>query len=121
MKPPQGWKWSIVGKERYIVSPEGEMFKSIEKALAQMVKFRLPEDQVQIFLKPLLILIENCSGGGDKGMFGAAGRLAKVVFISSKIPILTSSVFSRSNCVLRTYVSIVIIIIIIITVIIKEI
>ena len=49
MRPPQGWKWRIVGKERYIVSPEGEMFKSIEKALAQMVKFRLPEDQVQIF------------------------------------------------------------------------
>ena len=40
MRPPQGWKWRIVGKERYIVSPEGEMFKSIEKALAQMVKRR---------------------------------------------------------------------------------
>ena len=64
MRPPQGWKWRIVGKERYIVSPgilcivyyilyivspEGEMFKSIEKALAQMVKFRMPEDQVQIY------------------------------------------------------------------------
>ena len=47
MRPPQGWKSRLVGKQRYIVSPEGEMFKSIEKALAQMVKFRMPEDQVQ--------------------------------------------------------------------------
>ena len=48
MRLPQGWKWRIVGRERYIVSPEGEMFQSLGKALAQMVKFRLPEDQVQI-------------------------------------------------------------------------
>ena len=48
MRPPQGWKSRIVGKEEYIVSPEGEMFKSIPKALAQMVKFRMPEDEVEI-------------------------------------------------------------------------
>ena len=28
--------------------PTGEMFASIQKALSQMVKFKLPEDQVQI-------------------------------------------------------------------------
>ena len=48
MRPPKGWTWRIVGKERYIISPEGEMFKSYEKALAQMVKLRLPENEVQM-------------------------------------------------------------------------
>ena len=47
LEPPPGWKVCVVGKHRYMVSPQGEMFKSLRKALQHMVKQGFQDQELE--------------------------------------------------------------------------